>query len=341
MENKVNRQWCLAARPVGMIKVSDFEWREADVPSPGERNILVRNIYLSLDPTNRGWMNESEGYLPSLQIGEVMRGATLGVVEESHNPAFQIGDLVFGILGWQDYAITDGEGLTILPKDASLPLTAHFGLFGHIGLTAYFGLLDIGKPEAGETLVVSAAAGAVGSLVGQIGKIKGCRVVGLTGTDEKCHWLKADLGFDAVINYKTESIIESLKRHCPNGIDIYFDNVGGEILEAALSLINLRARIPLCGMISQYNATEPVPGPHNLGNLITQRGRMEGFIVLDYFPRAEDAVNQLAQWLAEGRIQYRVDIVDGLEHAASAVNRLFDGSNKGKLIVKISEEPSF
>ena len=340
MDHKINRQWCLAARPVGMIKASDFAWREAPVPVPGQGEILVRNIYLSLDPTNRGWMRKSDGYLPALPIGEVMRGGTIGAVDVSHNPNFQVGDIVVGMLGWQDYAISDGTGLTILPKIPSLPLTAHLGLLGHIGVTAYFGLLEIGQPKAGETLVVSAAAGAVGSLVGQIGKIQGCRVVGIAGTDEKCQWLKEDLGFDAAINYKTESVSDALRRHCPDGIDIYFDNVGGDILNAALGLINLRARIPLCGMISQYNATEPVPGPSNLGNLISQRGRMEGFIVLDYLPRAAEAVSSLAQWFAEGKIQYRVDIVDGLEHAPSAINKLFDGSNKGKLILKVSEEPS-
>jgi NADPH-dependent curcumin reductase CurA len=212
-------------------------------------------------------------------------------------------------------------------------------VLGHIGVSAYFGLLDIGQPQAGETLVVSAAAGAVGSLVGQIGKIKGCRVVGIAGTDEKCQWLTETLGFDAAINYKTESVRKSLKQQCPDGIDIYFVNVGGEFLEAALARINLRARIVLCGMISQYNATKRVPGPSNLARLITQRARMEGFLVTDYYKRFGEAVSDLAQWLAQGNIQYRVDIVEGLEQAPVAINRLFDGSNKGKLIVKISEEP--
>jgi NADPH-dependent curcumin reductase len=212
------------------------------------------------------------------------------------------------------------------------------GLFGFIGMTAYFGLLDIGKPKAGETLVVSGAAGAVGSLVGQIGKIKGCRVVGIAGSEEKCRWLKDELGFDAAINYKTESVLKSLQQHCPKGIDVYFENVGGEILDAVLSLINLRARIVLCGLISQYNATEPVPGPYNFINIVTQRARLEGFIILDYFDRAQEALADLGQWYAQGKIKYRVDAIDGLENAPRAINKLFDGTNQGKLIIKVSEE---
>jgi NADPH-dependent curcumin reductase CurA len=339
MSQKINRQWRLAARPTGLIEKSDFEWCEEPVPTPGENELLVRNIYLSLDPANRGWVNEAGSYRAAVQIGEVMAGGTLGIVEASHHPRFREGDLVQGTLGWQMYALSNGKGLAPLPQVTAVPLTAHMAVLGQIGVSAYFGLLDIGQPQAGETLVVSAAAGAVGSLVGQIGKIKGCRVVGIAGTDEKCQWLTETLGFDAAINYKTESVRKSLKQQCPDGIDIYFDNVGGEILEAALARINLRARIVLCGMISQYNATKRVPGPSNLARLITQRARMEGFLVTDYYKRFGEAVSDLAQWLAQGNIQYRVDIVEGLEQAPVAINRLFDGSNKGKLIVKISEEP--
>jgi NADPH-dependent curcumin reductase len=339
MGARINRQWRLVTRPTGLIKESDFEWREESVPTPSQGEILVRNIYLSLDPTNRLWTSDRESYMPPVGIGEVMRGGTIGVVEQSKNPSFAEGAIVQGLLTWEDYSITDGEGLVTLPNNPLIPLTAHYGLFGHIGLTAYFGLLHIGKPREGDTLVVSAAAGAVGSLVGQIGKIKGCRVVGIAGSDEKCGWIKDELGFDAAINYKKEPVLESLKGNCPDGIDVYFDNVGGEILEAALSLINIGARIALCGMISQYNATEPVPGPHNLRNLIMKRARIEGFLVLDYIDRATEAVAELGKWYAEGKLKYRVEVVDGLENAATAVNKLFDGSNKGKLIVKISEEP--
>jgi NADPH-dependent curcumin reductase CurA len=341
MRAKVNRQWRLAARPVGFIKESDFEWREETVPTPGEGEILVRNIFLSLDPANRGWVSEVKSYVPPVAIGEVMRGITIGVVEQSHHADFQAGDIVLGILGWQDYAVSNGAGLTRLPKDPSLPLTTHLGLFGIIGPTAYFGLLEVGKPKAGETLVVSAAAGAVGSLVGQIGKIKGCRVVGIAGTDEKCNWIKETLGFDAAIDYKNEPVRKRLQKHCPDGIDVFFDNVGGEILDAVLGLISVRARLVICGMISHYNATKPVPGPYNFVSILTQRARVEGFIILDYMNRFQEAYEDLARWLAEGKIQYRVDVVDGLENAPRAINKLFNGSNKGKLIIKVSEEPSF
>ncbi|HET8678214.1 MAG TPA: NADP-dependent oxidoreductase [Blastocatellia bacterium] len=335
MTTKPNRQWRLAARPVGRLKDSDFQFTQEAAPTPRDGEVLVRNIYLSLDPTNRGWVNETASYLPPVQIGDVMRGSTIGIVEQSRNPKFSEGAYVQGLLGWQDYAVSDGTGLTALPVTPGLPLTAFFGLFGHIGLTAYFGLLDIGRPAPGETLVVSAAAGAVGSLVGQIGKIKGCRVVGLAGSDEKCRWIVDDLGFDSAINYKSEPVVEALKKHCPDGIDIDFENVGGKILDAILSLINLRARIVLCGLISQYNATEPVPGPYNFVNILVRRARVEGFIVMDYMNRAAEAVAELSKWLAEGRIKYRIDEVEGLERAPEALNRLFDGQNIGKLVVKI------
>lgn len=338
MTTKLNRQWRLVARPVGLVKESDFEWREEPAPTPGEGELLVHNLYLSLDPTNRGWMNETATYLAPIAIGAVMRGITLGIVEQSRHAQFPEGALVRGTLGWQDYALSNGAGLSLLPNDPSIPLTAHLGLFGIIGPTAYFGLLDIGKPRAGETLVVSAAAGAVGSLVGQIGKIKGCRVVGIAGSEEKCRWIQDELGFDAAVNYKTEPVRAALKKHCPNGIDVHFENVGGEILDAALSLINLRARIVLCGLISQYNVTRPMPGPYYFANIVTRRARIEGFIVLDYMHRAHEAVRDLSQWHAEGKLRYRVDVVEGLENAPRALNKLFDGSNQGKLVVKVSRE---
>jgi NADPH-dependent curcumin reductase CurA len=339
MDVKINHQWCLSSRPVGLIKESDFVWREVALGKIKEGQVLIRVIYLSIDPTYRGWVRETASYLPPVQIGEVMRGLAIGIIEESRHPEYSSGDLVQGLLGWQEYCIANGEGLTILPKNLPIPLTAHFGLFGHIGLSAYFGLLDIGKPKPGETLVVSAAAGAVGSLTGQIGKISGCRVIGIAGTDKKCQWLTDELGFDAAINYKTESVLKKLKEHCPNGIDIYFDNVGGEILDASLALINLKARIVICGLISQYNAERPVPGPYNFANILVKRARVEGFIVLDYFDRADEAISKLAGWLAEGKIKYRVDIIEGLKNAPEAVNKLFDGSHSGKLMIKVSDEP--
>ena len=334
MANQVNHQWRLAARPEGLIKESDFTWTEEAVPELQEGQFLVRNLYLSLDPTMRMWATR-DTYLPAVPIGDVMRGGTIGVVEESRNANFKVGDHVSGLLGWQEYAVTDGKGINALPNLPGVPLTAHFGLFGHIGLTAYFGLLDIGQPKTGETLVVSAAAGAVGSLVGQIGKIKGCRVVGIAGADDKCKWIVDELGFDAAINYKTENVPEALKKHCPNGIDIDFENVGGEIMDAVLAQINLRARVVLCGLISGYNATTPVPGPYNFANILIQRARVEGFIVLDYAPRAMECMMEMGKWLMEGKIKYRIDEVDGLKGAPMALNRLFEGANIGKLVVKI------
>ena len=267
-------------RPVRKAKPKNriFGGTRRSVAELANGQVLIRTIYISLDPTNRVWMNEAESYLPALPLGTVMRGGGIGVVEESRNPGFAQGDVVQGLLGWQQYSLSDGAGLGKLPKGVPIPMTAFFGLLGHIGLTAYFGLLDIADPQAGETLVISTAAGAVGSLVGQIGKIKGCHVVGLTGSDEKCHWIKDELGFDAAINYKSENVSDALKRHCPKGIDIYFDNVGGSILEAVLNQINLGARISVCGMISQYCAAAPLPGPSNLANLIVKRARMQGFL---------------------------------------------------------------
>ena len=329
-----NSQWQLAARPVGNPKVSDFNWVETDLAPLQDGQLLVRNLWLSLDPTNRVWMNDADSYLPKLNLGEVMRGSTLGIVEESRNPKFQPGDQVAGLLGWQKLAISDGRGLSKLPA-LPIPLEAHFGLLSHIGFTAYFGMLDIGQPKAGETVVVTAAAGAVGSLAAQIGKIQGCRVVGIAGTDEKCRWLTDDLGIDAAINYKTEKVSAALDRHCPKGIDIDFENVGGPIFEAILSRINLRARIALCGMIAGYNATRPEPGPSNLFMLIGKRARIEGFLVLDYLNRFAEATAKLVEWHLAGKLKYKLDVVEGLENAPQALNRLFTGANTGKLLVKL------
>jgi NADPH-dependent curcumin reductase CurA len=331
-----NPQWRLAARPQGLFKESDFRWVEEETPPLAEGQVLVRTIYLSLDPTNRGWASV-DTYLPAVPLDSVMRGFALGRVEESRAPGLAPGDVALGLLGWQRYAVLPGSALTRVPP-IPLPLSAHFGLLGHIGLTAWVGLLQIGQPKEGETLVVSAAAGAVGSLVGQIGKIHGMRVVGIAGSDEKCRWLTEELGFDAAVNYKKQPVLARLRRECPKGIDVYFDNVGGAILEAVLSLINLRARIVVCGLISQYNATAPVPGPKNLGNLLVRRARMEGFIVLDHADQAEKAAADLVRWHLAGRLQYRLDVVEGLEKAPAAVNRLFDGSTTGKLLVRVSEE---
>ena len=336
----LNRQWRLAARPSGLPKESDFSWHEEPVAEPGDGELLVRNLYLSLDPANRGWMTGRKTYIDPVGIGDVMFGSTIAVVESSRHQDFQPGEIVSGFLGWQDYALASPRALVKLPPELPVPLEDYFAVFGHVGMTAYFGLLDVGRPAEGETLVVSAAAGAVGSLGGQLGKLHGCRGVGIAGSDEKCSWLTAELGFDAAVNYRREPVAEALAASCPEGIDVYFDNVGGEILEAALSGINDRARIVVCGMISQYNAIEPPPGPRNLGNLLIHRARMEGFIVLDYFLRASEAIDALGAWVSEGRLRYRVHVVEGLEEAPAALNYLFDGRNEGKLVIKLAEPPA-
>jgi NADPH-dependent curcumin reductase CurA len=345
MVKLINRQWRLAKHPVGMIQESDFQWSEEEtILELKDGELLIQNIYLSLDPANRSWVAESSTshYTKPVKIGDVMRGITIGHVIESQNPKYNKGDYVVGLAGWQDYTVHSGTGLTklsLLPKPEGVKLTVFLNIFGMIGLTAYFGLLDIGKPKEGETLVVSAAAGAVGSLVGQIGKIKCCRVIGIAGSEEKCKWLLDELGFDRVINYKTENVRKRLREHCPNGIDIYFDNVGGEILDAALANLALHARIPVCGMISKYNLTKLQPGPKYITQILTKRAMMKGFIITDYFQKSGEARKDLMTWFNEGKLKYREHIVNGLENAPTAIKMLFDGSNKGKLIVKITEEP--
>jgi NADPH-dependent curcumin reductase CurA len=337
MSELINQQWRLAKRPEGLVADDTLTLSEQAVPELSDGQFRLRILYLSLDPTNRVWMNETDSYLPAVRIGDVMRGGGIGIVEESKHPGYAVGDHVSGLLGWQRYLISDGSFVSKLPE-LGIPLTAHFGLLAHIGITAYFGVLDIGKPKPGETLVVSAAAGAVGSIAGQIGKISGCRVVGIAGSDEKCEWLTGPLGFDAAINYRKEDLHEALKRTCPKGIDIYFENVGGKTLEAVLDDINLHARIPVCGMISTYNQRTPAPGPSNLSRLVTTRSLMQGFLVSDYMPRAAEAVKDIVLWHAAGKLHYRLDIVKGLEAAPKALNKLFDGSNLGKLIVEVSPE---
>ncbi len=335
---KVNHAWRIKERPQGMVQESNFEWSEDTPPQPADGQILVRIVYLSLDPTNRVWMEPVDTYLPMLQLHAVMRGITVGVVEVSRNPSYQPGDLVQGLGGWQEYYVGDAAGWTKLPRVPGLPMTAYFGAMGHIGFAAYFGLMDIGKPEPGETLVVSAAAGAVGSIAGQMGKIAGCRVVGIAGADDKCEWIARDLGFDAAINYKKENLRDSLKHHCPNGIDIDFENVGGPVMEAVFDNLRLGARIALCGLISQYNSDSP-SGPRNFANLLVRRARLQGFIVTDYSARFPEAAMQIIGWLQQGKLKYRIDMVQGLRNAPSALNRLFNGANTGKLLVKVSEEP--
>jgi NADPH-dependent curcumin reductase len=336
MSPTTNAAWLLAARPEGAFKPSDFQWTESPIPSLTDGQVLVRQVYLSLDPASRGWAGPSPTYLPPVAIGSVMRGFGIGIVEESRFPGLASGDLVQGLLGWQSHPVMHGSLLRRMDRDPDLRLDAYMAVLSHIGATAYFGLLEVGALGTGETLVVSGAAGAVGSLVGQIGKIKGCRVVGIAGSDEKCAWL-TDLGFDATINYKKERVLSRLRRLCPDGVDVHFENAGVASLDASLALITPHARVVLCGFIAQYNDVIPPPGPRFVGNLLTRRARMEGFVVVDYEHRFAEALDPLARWLKEGRLRYRTDIVDGLDRAPVAVNRLFEGTNTGKLLVRVSD----
>ena len=336
-----NRQWRLAQRPVGEISKSDLEFTEAPIDELAPGQVLVRNIYLSLDPTNRIWMSDVDQYMPPVAIGEVMRGGTIGVVEESTFDGLKVGDIVLPGLGnWQDYVIVPGTQANKVPMEFGLPLTAFMSAVGMTGATAYFGLLDIGKVQAGETVVISAAAGAVGSIAGQIAKIKGARVIGIAGSDEKCKWLTDELGFDGAINYKSEDLLVRLGELCPDGIDVDFENVGGATLDAVLTLINNNARIALCGLISTYNTEGPVPGPYMFQNILMHRAHVEGFIIIDYLHRMPEALMALGTWVLEGKIKYKVDVQQGLENAPTALNRLFTGENTGKLLVQISEEPA-
>jgi NADPH-dependent curcumin reductase CurA len=331
----LNHKFELAVRPVGLPKRTDWAFREESVRDPSDGELLVRIIYISLDPAMRGWMNEGRSYIPPVAVGEVMRALALGRVVASKNPKFTPGDYVYGALGVQEFATMDGTRLSKLDPQAA-PLPVYLSVLGMPGLTAYFGLLDIGHPQPGETVVVSGAAGAVGSVAGQIAKIKGCHVVGIAGGPDKCRYIR-DLGFDAAIDYKSESVIKALTQHCPKGADIYFDNVGGEILEAALARLARFGRIIICGAISQYNNTTPTKGPFNYLSLLVNHGTMTGFVVMDYAARHSEALHDLAGWMCEGRLKSREHIVEGIEQFPDALLMLFTGANNGKLILKIAE----
>ncbi|HEY6174255.1 MAG TPA: NADP-dependent oxidoreductase [Kofleriaceae bacterium] len=330
-----NHRFTLAARPVGMVKSSDFAFEEVELRELGDGELLVKNRYISLDPAMRGWMNEGKSYVPPVGLGEVMRAGAIGRVVESKHPKFAVGSHVLGTFGMQEYAISNGQGL--VPVDPKLaPLPVMLSTLGMPGLTAYFGLLDIGKPVAGNTVVVSGAAGAVGSVVGQIAKIHGCRAVGIAGGAEKCRYL-GELGFDAAIDYKAGDVKAALREHCPSGIDVFFDNVGGDILDAALTRLAPRARIVICGAISQYNNTTPVKGPSNYLSLLVNRASMTGMVVFDYAARYGAAIAEMAQWMAAGKLQSREDIVPGLEQFPQALLKLFTGENHGKLLLELPE----
>ena len=336
-----NQQFRLAARPVGLPKDSDWKQTTEPLRELADGEILVKVLYLSLDPAMRGWMNEGKSYIPPVGIGEVMRAGGIGKVVASTSPKFAVGDFVSGGTGVQQYWIGAADDkiaafYKVDPKAAPLP--KYLNALGMPGMTAYFGLLEVGQPKAGETVVVSGAAGAVGQTVGQVARQRGCRVVGIAGGKEKCDFVVNELGFDACIDYKSGSVKDGLKLHCPKGVDIYFDNVGGEILDAVLTRINRKARIIICGAISQYNNTTPVKGPANYLSLLVNRARMEGIVVFDWADRYPEGAAQMAQWMKEGNFKTREDIVDGLENFPQTLLMLFEGRNFGKLILKVADE---
>jgi NADPH-dependent curcumin reductase CurA len=336
-----NRQFRLAARPVGLPKDSDWQLTTEPVAEPAEGGVLVRTQYLSLDPAMRGWMNDARSYIPPVGIGEVMRAGGIGAVFASKHPDFPVGAPVSAMLGVQDYALIPAEqvrrsGLVRIDPSLGSP-TQWLNVLGMPGMTGYFGLLDVGQPQPGETVVVSGAAGAVGQTVGQLAKIKGCRVVGIAGGPAKCAWVVDELGFDACIDYKGGSVRDGLKQHCPDGVHVYFDNVGGEILDLVLARLARKARIVICGAISQYNNEGAVQGPKNYLSLLVYRARMEGIVVFDYAARFPAAVAELAGYLKDGRMKSREDVVEGLENFPAALLQLFSGVNFGKLVLKVAD----
>ena len=328
-----NRAFTLAARPVGVPKDSDFKLVTAPAREPGDGELLIKLKYISLDPAMRGWMNDVRSYAPPVGLGEVMRALGLGEVVTSKDPAFAPGDPVVGVFGMQEYATVAAKHATKVPPIA--PLQKFISALGMQGLTAYFGLLDVGKPEPGQTVVISAAAGAVGAVAVQIAKLKGCRVVGIAGGADKCVYVARDLGADAAIDYKAGDVAAALKQHCPDGIHVYFDNVGGEILDAALARLALHARVVICGAISQYNATSAWKGPSNYISLLVNRATMTGFVVSDYAPRFPQAIAELASWMSAGKLTSREDIVHGLDAFPDALRKLYTGKNFGKLMLEL------
>jgi NADPH-dependent curcumin reductase len=333
----INAQCRLAARPVGLPKPADWELVEEEGPEPQDGEFRVAVEYLSVDPAMRSWMNAGRSYVPPVEIGEVMRAAGIGRVIDSRHPEFKVGEHVYGVFGVQRYAVSDGKGVTRVDTTLA-PAPVHLGVLGISGLTAYFGLLDVGRPEPGQTVVVSGAAGSVGSVVGQIARIKGCRAIGIAGGEDKCRWLIDELGFDAAIDYKRGDARAQLREHAPDGVDVFFDNVGGEVLEAVLGRLARGARVVLSGAISQYNATEAPHGPANYMQLLVARASMTGFVIFDYAARYGEGVAQLAQWLGSGELRSREHMVHGdIDQFPEVLLQLFRGGNTGKLVLALDE----
>jgi NADPH-dependent curcumin reductase CurA len=341
MQDAINRQWLLKRRPEGMISEEDFEYRESPLPEPdlAAGEILVRNLYLGFDPAMRGWVTDARSYIPPVPLGEPMRAVGVAQVVASGNESYPTGSLVQGMFGWQDYAVANraGDMVAPMPLPEGTPPTIPLSVLGMTSITAYFGLLDVGQPKEGETVVVSGAAGATGSIVAQIAKLKGCRVVGIAGGSEKCQWLTDHCGVDAVIDYRAENVEARLGELCPEGIDVFFDNVGGDTLEAAIEHIADFGRIVLCGQISGYNDAEPRPGPRNIMYLVARRVRMQGFIVMDYLDRIDEAMADLMTWVGEGKLAWREDIQEGFENIPATLLRLYDGRNQGKQLLKLAD----
>jgi NADPH-dependent curcumin reductase CurA len=331
----VNHQFRLASRPLGVPVNSNWSYVEGPIGEPKDGEVLVKVLYISLDPAMRGWMNEGKSYIPPVGIGEVMRALGAGKVIASKFPGLAEGDYVGGMLGVQEYAVVPGKAVNKIDAPAS-ELPVYIGGLGMPGLTAYFGLLEIGRPEAGNTVVVSGAAGAVGSMVGQIAKIKGCKVVGIAGGAEKCEYVTRELGVDAAIDYKTENVFAKLREHCPQGINVFFDNVGGDILDAALANLALHARVVICGAISQYNSTTPIKGPANYLSLLVNRASMTGMVVSDFLPRASEARAAMSEWRKQGKLKTREHVVEGLSTFPETLLMLFTGQNEGKLVLKVA-----
>ncbi|GCE16073.1 NADP-dependent oxidoreductase [Tengunoibacter tsumagoiensis] len=329
-----NRQVQLASRPEGWVKESDFRIVETDVPAIGQGEVLVKNLYLSLDPYMRGRMSAAKSYAAGMELGDVMVGGTVGTILESNHPEFKAGDTVVGYLGWQLYAVSKGEGLRTVSTNAA-PVSTYLGVLGMPGLTAWIGLIDIGQPKAGETVVVSAASGAVGSVVGQLAKARGCRAVGIAGGKAKCDYVVNELGFDACVDYKAGNLAVDLQAAAPDGIDIYFENVGGPILDVVLTQLNAFARIPLCGFISQYNVTEPYAIKH-FSALLTNRVKLQGFIVGEHAAHFPQALDELGKLVTTGKLKYRETIANGLENAPKAFIGMLKGENFGKQLVKLA-----
>lgn len=335
----MNRQWVLRRRPRGLVTEEDLELVETPVPDLAEGQVLVRTVYLSLDPTNRTWMNDAEGYLPPVPLGGVMRGLTLGVVEQSRSDRYKPGDVVTPLQGgWALYTVADDKAVRPSPRIGELPLTANLSVLGMTGMTAWFGVTDVLNPQPGETLVISAAAGAVGSIAGQVARARGARVIGIAGGPAKCAWLTDELGFDAAIDYRNDDVGAALDRLAPEGVEMNFENVGGEIMNAVWNRLKVHGRMAVCGLISAYNATS-APKPPNLARIITHRLSIRGFLVLDYAPRAREMYEQMGPMVADGRIRWKVHVDEGLEGAVGSLNRLFTGDHDGKLLVRVSEEP--